>query len=297
MISERTRALLSRYTLASRATGTLVGERLAHEAGQSLEFFDVRPYGPGDEPRYVDWNAYGRTGRLYTRLYQAERTAAVHILLDTSASMTLGGKLAAARRVAQLLVYAAQGARTQVHLFNGVQSPPAHTGAQRQALARLIDAADAEGPGMTPDAAITDFARRAPRAPGAGVALIISDLFSETPLRASFAALRARGFDASFIHLLAHSDLEPEPGLLELLDAEGAGRLEVGPDEVRLYREAVRAFVSRTREAVLGAGFRYLLLTEGDPAAPNRDAPREDAAARESGLFAALVRAGVLVRR
>jgi uncharacterized protein (DUF58 family) len=289
MISERIRALLPRYTLASRATGTLAGERLAHEAGQSLEFFDVRPYGPGDEPRYVDWNAYRRTGRLYTRLYQAERTAAVHILLDTSASMALGGKLEAARRVAQLLVYAAQGARTQVHLSSGVQSPPAHTGVQRQALARWVDAAAPEKPGAAPDVAIADFARRAPRAPGAGLALVISDLFSETPLRTSFAALRARGFDASFLHLVARADLEPEPGLLELLDAEGDARLEVGPAEVRLYREAVRGFVARTREAVLGAGFRYLLLIE-DPTV-------EDAGARERALFAALVRAGVLVRR
>lgn len=298
MLLPRTRALLSRYTLASRATGVLAGERLAHEAGQSLEYFDVRPYQAGDEPRYVDWQAYGRTGRLYTRLYQAERTAAVHILLDTSASMTLGGKLEAARGVAQLLAYAAQGARTQVHLFGGGQSPPAHTRAQLQVLGRFIGEAEAisgEPTDTSPSAAITDFVLRAPRAPGAGVVLIISDLFGEAPLQTPLAALRSRGFDASFVHLLAHSDLEPEPGQLEVVDAESGGRFEVGPEEVRLYREAVRGFVRRTRAAVLKAGFRYALLTH-DEAVPGGDGER-GGEGLEQRTFAALVRAGALVRR
>ena len=114
MISPRSRALLERYTLASRTLSRSSGERLASEAGQSVEFHDFRPYGPGDELRYVDWKVYGRTGRLYTRLYQAERNIAVHILLDTSPSMTLGNKLPYARVVAQLLSYAAQGSAAQI---------------------------------------------------------------------------------------------------------------------------------------------------------------------------------------
>ena len=76
VLTPATRALLSRYTLAPRQLNALAGERLTREAGGSLEFFDTRPYGVGDELRYVDWRAYARTGRLFTRLFQAERTAA-----------------------------------------------------------------------------------------------------------------------------------------------------------------------------------------------------------------------------
>ena len=88
-LGSQTRTLLSRYALAPRVLNALSGERLAREAGQSLEFFDVRPYGTGDELRYVDWKAYARTGKLVTRLFQAERTSALHVLLDTSASMAV----------------------------------------------------------------------------------------------------------------------------------------------------------------------------------------------------------------
>ena len=114
VLAPATRALLSRYTLAPRALQTFSGERLSREAGGSLEFFDTRPYGVGDELRYVDWKAYARTGRLVTRLFQAERTAALRVLIDTSPSMRVGGKLGAAQRVAALLVYAALGMPTQV---------------------------------------------------------------------------------------------------------------------------------------------------------------------------------------
>ena len=73
MLTARSRALLDRYSLASRALSAVSGERASREPGQGVEFHDFRPYQPGDELRYVDWRVYARTGRLYTRLHQAER--------------------------------------------------------------------------------------------------------------------------------------------------------------------------------------------------------------------------------
>ena len=66
-LSAEVRALLSRYAPAPQVLGAFSGERLVREAGSSLEFFDVRPYGAGDELRYVDWKAYARTGKLWSR--------------------------------------------------------------------------------------------------------------------------------------------------------------------------------------------------------------------------------------
>jgi len=43
MITPRTRALLDRYALNSRSLSRMSGERLATEAGQSVEFHDFRP--------------------------------------------------------------------------------------------------------------------------------------------------------------------------------------------------------------------------------------------------------------
>ena len=287
MISPRSRALLERYTLASRALSRSSGERLASEAGQSVEFHDFRPYGPGDELRYVDWKVYGRTGRLYTRLYQAERNIAVHILLDTSPSMALGNKLPYARVVAQLLSYAAQGSAAQIHLFGGQASQPFAGKRQVPAAWAYIDDAPEAAGEPSPSTAIKNFALRSRFEAGTGLALVISDLFDEEPLQKSLVALRARKLDASFLQLMSAGDLEPGEGRLEVVDAESGGRLTVGPDEVRAYRQAVAGFVERTRKTVLQAGFRYTLLKVGD----------EDQEVLERSAFAALIKAGILIRR
>ena len=296
MISPRSRALLDRYALASRALSQETGERLASEAGQSVEFHDFRPYDAGDELRYVDWKVYARTGRLYTRLYQAERTIAVYVVLDTSPSMSLGHKARYARLLAGLLSYVAQrDARSQVHLFNGRHSPPGMGRAGIAPVWSFIDDAPAlTGGDPGPTAALKNFALRSRFGAGAGLALVISDLFDEAPLQPALAALKARGLDASFLHVMAEADLHPEEGQLELIDAESGERLAVGPDEVRAYREAVQGFVSRTRAAILRAGFRHVLLRVPGDSAPDSDP--EDAVL-ERAAFAELVRAGVLQKR
>lgn len=284
-LGPQTRALLSRYALAPRVLSTLSGERLAREAGQSLEFFDVRPYGAGDELRYVDWKAYARTGKLSTRLFQAERTSALHLLLDTSASMAVGGKLAAAQRLAAMLTYTSQGMRTQVHRFGGATSLRGGRRAQLPELWRFIGEVPATTDPTPPVGALQSFAASAPQA--AGMVVVLSDLLGEAPLHPALVALRARRLDVCFVQLMSVADLEPESGRLELRDSETGGRLEVGPDEVRLYHEAVRAFLVRTRASVLQAGFRYQLLRVAET-------PLE---AQEAGLIAGLYKAGILVKR
>jgi uncharacterized protein (DUF58 family) len=288
VITSRSRALLDRYTLASHALSRESGERLATEAGQSVEFHDFRPYHTGDELRYVDWRVYARTGRLYTRLYQAERNISVHVVLDTSPSMNLGHKATYARLLASLLSYVAQrDARSQVHLFDGQQSAPGVGRAQIPAVWSFIaQAPPLKGQQPSPHDALKEFALNSRFPAGAGLALIISDLLDETPLKPALAALRARGLDASFLQVMAHADLHPEEGQLELMDVESGQRLTVGPNEVRAYQQAVQEFIARTRSTILQAGFRHLLLRVP-----------QDEEQLEAGALAELVRAGILTKR
>ncbi len=289
MITPRSRALLDRFALASKALSRESGERLATEPGQSVEFHDFRPYQAGDELRYVDWRVYARTGRLYTRLYQAERTIDLHVVLDTSASMQLGHKARFARLLAQLLSYVAQrDARSQVHLFDGRHNQAAHgRGAIGEAWQFIEQAPDLTGAGHAPYEALKRFALNMPMRMGAALVLIISDLFDEAPLQPTLAALRARSLDASFLHVMALEDLTPDEGQLEVVDVESGDRLFVGPDEVLVYRETAQVFVSRTRATILQAGFRHTLLQVAD----------ETDDALERTAFRALIREGILIRR
>jgi len=290
VISARSRVLLDRYALASRALSRQSGERMASEAGQSVEFHDFRPYQYGDELRYVDWRVYARTGRLVTRLYQAERAIRLHVLLDTSASMGLGGKARFARALAELLAYVAQrDAPTQLHLFDGSHSRPAQGLAAVGESWRFVEEAVAlRGAEHAPVTSLKRFALTLPPVRGAALALVISDFFEDAPLQAALAALRARGLDAGLLQVMSEADLEPEEGQLELVDVETGERLLAGPQEVRAYRQEAHAFVSRTRATALRAGFRHVLL---------RVQPELSEAALERQAFAGLVREGVLIRR
>src|SRR3990167_3625461 len=100
-------AQLERLTLLSRRSfrGRVKGERRSPRKGMSVEFSDYRPYGRGDDLRYVDWNIYGRLDRLYVKLFVDEEDLCLHLLLDASASMGVGepSKLAYAARLAAAL--------------------------------------------------------------------------------------------------------------------------------------------------------------------------------------------------
>lgn len=288
MLEARTRALLDRYGLASRALSRVGGERTATEAGQSVEFHDYRQYQPGDELRYVDWRVYARTGRLFTRLYQAERAVKLHLVLDTSGSMGLFGKGAFAASLMRLLTYVAQrDAPTQLHLLDGRSSRPAQGRAGLLESWRFVDDAEATpGQDQLPLTALKRFALSLPTLQGNALVLVVSDLLEDAPVRPTLAALRARGVDVGFLQVVAQEELEPPTALLELVDAESGETLPVGAAEVAAYKLEQRAFLARTRGAILKAGFRHVLLkVDRSPLGVERQA------------LAALIRTGIFVKR
>ena len=67
--------------------GFLVGIHRSPYHGFSVEFTDHRPYQPGDELRKIDWKAYARRERFYTKQFEEETNLKAYIILDASNSM------------------------------------------------------------------------------------------------------------------------------------------------------------------------------------------------------------------
>jgi uncharacterized protein (DUF58 family) len=78
--------------------GLMLGTRRArtHRAGQrivgrhqggGIEPENFREYSPGDDLRFLDWNAYARLDDLTIRTFRAERQIEITIMLDASGSM------------------------------------------------------------------------------------------------------------------------------------------------------------------------------------------------------------------
>jgi uncharacterized protein (DUF58 family) len=75
--------------LATRTTveGLRQGLHRSPFHGYSAEFSQYRHYRPGDDLRYVDWKAFARTDRLYTRQFRETTNMAALFVVDVSRSM------------------------------------------------------------------------------------------------------------------------------------------------------------------------------------------------------------------
>jgi len=100
--------------------GLRVGSHRSPLKGFSTEFAHHRQYTQGDAIRDIDWRVYGRTGRYYTKLYEAETNFDCHLLIDASASMNYASgqvsKLEYAKFLAASLAYIVLKQRDSVGL-------------------------------------------------------------------------------------------------------------------------------------------------------------------------------------
>jgi len=134
-----------------RLAGQLAGEHRSPRHGSSLDFADYRTYHPGDDFRRIDYHLYARLDTLLLKLYEAEDEVRLRLLVDTSASMARGGKLAQAARVAGALGFVSLVRRDPVtlHTFPFERAAPRFVG--RNAAPLLFRHLQAlEGSGTTP---------------------------------------------------------------------------------------------------------------------------------------------------
>lgn len=94
---ERTMALLRDIRRIEIQTSRLVTQHLAGSyqsvfRGQGIAFSEVRAYEPGDDVRKIDWNVTARTGEPHIKLFTEERELTVMLLVDMSASLSLGSQ-------------------------------------------------------------------------------------------------------------------------------------------------------------------------------------------------------------
>ena len=67
--------------------GFIIGMHRSPYHGFSVEFSEHRPYGYGDEIKYIDWKLWGKTDRFYIKQFEEETNLKCHLILDKSSSM------------------------------------------------------------------------------------------------------------------------------------------------------------------------------------------------------------------
>jgi len=262
---------LEALTLAGRRvpSGRTAGQWRSRASGSSVEFSDYRTYAPGDEFRRIDWNAYARLERLFVRLYRAEEDLALTLIVDASASMAWG-RPSKARLAAQLA-----GALAFLALQSGdrVELTTCRDGGIGERLANLRGQAAAWNAWSALErldcSGTTDLSAGlsacAGHMRGAGMTVVISDLFSPAGYQPGIDALLSRRQDVLLLHVLSPDELNPPADLVgewRLLDTEPEAPVEasITPGVVRAYRRLLKTYTEEAEAYCRRRGITFIQL-------------------------------------
>ena len=263
---------LERLQLRTRRplAGRISGEHRSKRYGTSLDFADFREYQQGDDFRRVDYLTLARLDQMLIRLYEAEDDLVVRLVIDTSASMGLDGKLRRATEVAAAIGFVALTRRDVVTVHTappsgGGRRPGAARFSSKNAWPRLRDhlaGLDAEGRGSLAVAAGELLSRAGP----SGLTVLLSDLLDEDWERA-LSRLPARGADLAVIQVLGAGELDPAvAGDVDLVDIETGKRLPMSLTDAAIGRYEKRrdAWLERIAAKVAGLNAGYSLVSADD---------------------------------
>jgi uncharacterized protein (DUF58 family) len=226
-------ARLERLEIVARRLrrGVQRGERRSVRRGSSVEFADHRPYGAGDDLRFLDWNLYARLDRLMTKLFHDEEDLAVHLVLDRSASMDFGDptKALTAKRILGALGYVALSGLNRVSLWSPGEGGDVVVKQLRGARSseRLFDAlerAPVGGATGLDDSLRRWVTTRRPR----GVMVLVSDLLHPDGSWEHLRSIVRGGLEPYAVRVLTPAEEKPTfEGDLRLVDVEDASGVDV----------------------------------------------------------------------
>ena len=261
------------WRVVRRLDGRLAGGYRTAHRGTGTDLVGLREYVEGDDARHIDWNVTARLNEPQLRVFTEDRELTVWLVLDRSASMTVGapgrGKDDMLSELALVLarLFGRGGSRVGALLYDtgAVRTVPPGTG-RRHALrigAELARTADGGRPragqysagryrGTTDLAAMLDAAAKLARR--RALIVVISDFIGDGDWGRSLLRLVPRHEVVALRVIDAADDELPNVGLVVVEDAETGEQLVIDSGDP-LLRARLRAGVEE-RDARLDAGMR-----------------------------------------
>ncbi|MBK1438564.1 DUF58 domain-containing protein [Parapedobacter sp. ISTM3] len=257
--------------------GFMSGINSSRLKGEGVSFSQYRSYFPGDDLRNLDWKVFGRTGRYYIRQAETEKTIAVHLIVDASASMNhdCGGyrKIQYAAQLASALALLAyrQGDKVGLTVFNGegVQRIPSKQHSQQlQRIYHVLGSMEAQGRFEN-----LDRYKQLYQAAGRDLVVIITDFYEhQDELTKLTALLHAQRQEVILLHLMAENELEGRfKGYDALEDLETGEVIMLGPSAA-LAPQPLNNYLAATKKKLLNNQVYYTLVNANElPAQALRD--------------------------
>ena len=259
------------WRVVRRLDGRLAGGYRTAHRGTGTDFAGLREYVEGDDARHIDWNVTARLNEPQLRLFNEDRELMVWLVLDRSASMTVGapgrGKHDVVSELALVLarLFGRGGNRVGALLYDvpggQVRTVPPGTG-RRHALRIGVELARTERAGRkrgngrrggtTDLAAMLDAVAKLARR--RALIVVISDFIGDGDWERSLLRLVPRHEVVALRVIDTADDELPDAGLVVVEDAETGEQLVIDSGDP-LLRARVRAGAEE-RDARLAAGMR-----------------------------------------
>jgi len=249
------------WRILRRLDGRLAGGYRTAHRGTGTDLVGLREYTEGDDARHIDWNVTARLNEPQLRVFTEDRELTVWLVLDRSASMTVGapgrGKNDVLGELALVLarLFGRGGNRVGALLYDtgAVRIVPPGTG-RRHAL--RISAELARTVGLGRGGSTTDLAAMldavAKLARRRALIVVISDFIGDGDWGRSLLRLVPRHEVVALRVIDAADDELPDVGLVVVEDAETGEQLVIDSSDP-LLRARLRAGVDE-RDDRLAAG-------------------------------------------
>ncbi len=218
-----------KMSLNMRLSQGMSGSRKSTAKGSSVEFSDFREYMLGDDIRRIDWNAYGRTDKLYIKQFMEEKEGLFRFFIDTSSSMEFGEKKKSlmALRISAALSYIIMNNLDRVFIneLRGnslVKGKGVSGGAAFSHLLRDLERINFEGDTHI-SKCISSYA-----VPRGGVSIIVSDFLDPEGIENAVKYLVSRKQAVILIQVLAREEIDVDyEGTVNILDMETNERVKI----------------------------------------------------------------------
>jgi uncharacterized protein (DUF58 family) len=254
--------------------GFMTGLHKSPYHGFSVEFTEHRPYTPGDEPKRIDWKAYGKTERYFIKQFEEETNLRTSIILDASGSMGFASrarltKLQYASYIGAALGYLMVEQRDAVGLTvfdEGMRTTITPHGT-RTHLKQIWKELEHARPGRKTQTAAA-LHRVADALTRRGLVIILSDLFDRPEeVITAFKHFRHKGNEVIVMQILDPFERSfAFDGDAVFRDLETGDELMSQPWHIReSYQEAMRSFVGRYERECRDNAIDYVLLDTATP--------------------------------
>ncbi len=250
------------WRVLRRLDGRLQGGYQTAHRGSGMDFAGLRPYLDGDDARYIDWNVSARLDEIQLREFNEDRELTAWLVLDRSASMSVGGPDRGKHDVlAELALTLARllgrgGNRVGAVLYDTGQTrivPPGTGRNQALRIGRELERVPTHQAGATTDLAamldsVASMARRR------CLVIVISDFIGDGEWERPMMRLAHRNEVVALRVVDSVDDALPEVGLIVVEDIETGEQVLIDSSDP-LFRARFADGVDE-RQSDLEAGMR-----------------------------------------